>query len=1711
MSLLNVDDDQRWVPTHVQVTVLRGRGLRAKGKHGTSDVYTIIQVGKEKFSTCVVEKTTAPEWKEECSFELLPGVLEAEGRSAYPSGSGDLVLTVMHRALIGLDVFLGQAIIPLDKVFQERICMRNEWYKLNSKSGKKEKERGEVQVTVKFTRNNLTASMYDLSMKDKPRSTFGRLKDRMKGKKHNDSESASAVVPSSVGALSHQRARLPSDGGGEEDYEDDEGGEGRRSKMRNFFLRGKLRKSSDTRSNTSLGSESSESSSRGGSLSPTAGISVVVSDLSNSPSESSNLTADNSPEHTTHPSPKLLTHKRALSDEAGQITAPPPPQPHAVASLKAQSGVRSQSSLCINGSHVYAAEPLPHGSTATLGLLQKCSPLSRSLQNLARRTDEPQRSAAGAEGRRWSFDKAGKEEKASALEPESRPVQPAAPAVPTATAAEPAAEGKKQKRNLFSHGWSDSAGKGAEQSHAPPPAEEKHKGWFGSKDSHNKPSSPLWPLTVSSSWSDPSPAQDSLGEERGYDVAMARERSHLGVLGTSARGSPNPFVTSPVSENLSEWDESFEAFAASRLGSWKGPPPPARITTALSLQTGTGQILEGMKMQEKSMAVENASPTLLRRPTKIPVLHGRQNHRYDWTQEPGLKKDLFLPPKTDVASPQFVSMCSLIPKSASAGQPIASPYSKDFGETSGRGGARSPAGQEDGPRASATVLHTAEGVGRETDFAGNVPSVCGKEAMPKTASLPEVDSEALKISTYEPDVSLVGTNQSFATIPSHKFSEAHLEGLEGTTTDALKPMYEAAAQQTSTNTKKIVDLPQVTARAPHEDLYETYAHLVDVTNSVLPNTDTASSLSVTISNNTEINNNSTNELATGPSPFVPEVIMNKMNAKKHEGLSSEVLENSLPAGVMDLPIKAGSPSPVSNEGALLECVPDVEAAEILPGESISMALVEVPAGSPVQVDTEDKLVSEEDGPERQRTCAEEALEKEQSHTSTEVQEPISQKLSLVPLADVTSNTTLEESTVTLDAQCNDSDFIALVTHPENANQENCEEEKANLDVKESSSTSAEMNGSTLSDYLEAREPAPPTSPFPDALDFVTAIEDSDLANSWESCDALSAATRIERLPLKSAAGKMAALPEERGFPCCSFLTADSSTAALESVLLERPHSDCDVSQPPPKPPRLFQESVLNEQRVDEYPQLRLGDEAENKHPSGTPKDSPTGLFQTQEVSSGSEPHQTCPSPLPSECSGFSIATEDGWEKTGAKCSNTTYSIPEDELSSGKEILQRGFSATDKFGLDLEENSDQSWLTSKSYFQVKELDTSHFAVWSADEENAIQTDSTHLNKALLMESSAEREAAQVRNVPTQPNTSTGSCSPTQSFITSGIRRNLYEESGGSYLDHLKGAKQQWAESVEPTWQSLPSISGLCSTVSQDLVTDLMPEDLQKPHGEEEKQQTLREVPLDPVLLPQLQPSNPFFGSDIGFLPKGIGAAVNREEELSHPPVSVNPKSSLFLHDCNPQASSTPSLLAETNAQLAFFPSPIPPHLPARPTTGTAQASSSTAPPSKSPPMIDTPFTVLPQETRTAASLPSSQQSSPHAVKPLTTAPPQEEKKSEGRSVLVSGLEKLKSTIHPGRAAQQGEPEADRNKALSEGAAPYYHLSHNELVSLLLQRETELERQGAEFERQGALLEKRETELRKMKAQTRDLEDYIDTLLVRIMEQTPTLLQVRTKLK
>ncbi|KAM3863166.1 rab11 family-interacting protein 2 [Diretmus argenteus] len=192
MSL--AEQSQKWFPTHVQATVLQATGLQPKGKNGTNDAYTIIQLGKEKYSTSVAEKTLNPVWKEEASFEL-PGLLLEGNPEIY-----ELCFIVMHRSLVGMDKFLGQRSINLNEIFDNKERRKTDWYSLESRPGKKRKERGRIQVSIQFMRNNMTASMFDLSMKDKPRSPFSKLKDKMKGRKHDSgySDTSSAILPRSA-------------------------------------------------------------------------------------------------------------------------------------------------------------------------------------------------------------------------------------------------------------------------------------------------------------------------------------------------------------------------------------------------------------------------------------------------------------------------------------------------------------------------------------------------------------------------------------------------------------------------------------------------------------------------------------------------------------------------------------------------------------------------------------------------------------------------------------------------------------------------------------------------------------------------------------------------------------------------------------------------------------------------------------------------------------------------------------------------------------------------------------------------------------------------------------------------------------------------------------------------------------------------------------------------------------------------------------------------------------------------------------------------------------------------------------------------------------------------------------------------------------------------------------------------------------------------
>ncbi|XP_051010785.1 rab11 family-interacting protein 5 [Acomys russatus] len=632
----------RWLPTHVQVTVLRASGLRGKssGAGSTSDAYTVIQVGREKYSTSVVEKTQGcPEWCEECSFELPPGALDGLLRAqeadagpapwaSGPNAACELVLTTMHRSLIGVDKFLGRATVALDEVFRAGRAQHTQWYKLHSKPGKKEKERGEIQVTIQFTRNNLSASMFDLSMKDKPRSPFSKLKDKVKGKKKYDLESASAILPSSA-------------------LEDpDLGSLGKMGKAKGFFLRNKLRKSSLTQSNTSLGSDSTLSSTSGSLVYQGPGAEL----LTRSPSHSSWLSTEGGRDSTQ--SPKLLTHKRTYSDEASQLRAAPP---RALLELQGHLDGASRSSLCVNGSHVYNEEPQPplrHRSSISgpfppSGSLHSAPP--RSSEEGPRSSDDSRTRGSRGSG---SLEAAPGHEELSAQakvascsgeeeEPrpsEGKPVQVATPMVASYEAA--AEKERKPRMGLFHHhhhqglsrnelgrrgsvGEKGSPSLGASPHHSSTGEEKAKSSWFGlreSKEPSQKPSLDVSPQVESDPAAPhpcspralapptPAPAAAPMLSTNLFAAAspaaataaaatIVPEATPCGFLGVTnpfltslqnnpffeelkadiALNSPSPAPSLPSASRaglaplaspgkaLPEWDDSFNIFAAGRL------------------------------------------------------------------------------------------------------------------------------------------------------------------------------------------------------------------------------------------------------------------------------------------------------------------------------------------------------------------------------------------------------------------------------------------------------------------------------------------------------------------------------------------------------------------------------------------------------------------------------------------------------------------------------------------------------------------------------------------------------------------------------------------------------------------------------------------------------------------------------------------------------------------------------------------------------------------------------------------------------------------------------------------------------------------------------------------------------------------------------------------------------------------------------------------
>ncbi|KAM4616560.1 rab11 family-interacting protein 1 isoform 2-T2 [Polymixia lowei] len=325
MSL--ADQSQQWYPTSVQVTVHQARNLRVKGKNGTNDAYAIIQVAKDKFSTSVDEKCVAPVWKEEASFDLP---------LFHPSNADRCTLHViiMHRAQVGLDKFLGQAVINLLDLHDNKSRKKTDWFKLVDKTGKEDKARGEALLDIHFMRNNMSASMFDLSMQDKPRSRISKLKDKVRGKKKDGfSDSASAIVPSVSQVLT--------DSEGEADAQslNQSSAVKKKSKLKTLFAPKSNLQRNISQSMSTLGTLPEKNSSLSGSRS--SGLNVE------SPEVKKKF--------------KFLGHKRTGSNDSKVSQGP--------FSLLGRSKQSSSdlNSLCINGNHVYAEEAEPKsGSTLSL-------------------------------------------------------------------------------------------------------------------------------------------------------------------------------------------------------------------------------------------------------------------------------------------------------------------------------------------------------------------------------------------------------------------------------------------------------------------------------------------------------------------------------------------------------------------------------------------------------------------------------------------------------------------------------------------------------------------------------------------------------------------------------------------------------------------------------------------------------------------------------------------------------------------------------------------------------------------------------------------------------------------------------------------------------------------------------------------------------------------------------------------------------------------------------------------------------------------------------------------------------------------------------------------------------------------------------------------------------------------------------------------------
>ncbi|XP_044884259.1 rab11 family-interacting protein 2-like isoform X1 [Mauremys mutica] len=166
---------EEWQPTHLRVVVLSARSLRAKGGAGSSSPYVVIQLQKQKYLTSVVPHSLTPKWREECTLQLPSRLDDAKEHC--------LVLTAMHHSLHRPDQFLGRLCLPLAQLFCDKARRRNEWFRLQSRRGRPDKVRGQLQLDLQFMQILSPGSEPAFSIQG-PQSLFTKLRSSMKGRRN---------------------------------------------------------------------------------------------------------------------------------------------------------------------------------------------------------------------------------------------------------------------------------------------------------------------------------------------------------------------------------------------------------------------------------------------------------------------------------------------------------------------------------------------------------------------------------------------------------------------------------------------------------------------------------------------------------------------------------------------------------------------------------------------------------------------------------------------------------------------------------------------------------------------------------------------------------------------------------------------------------------------------------------------------------------------------------------------------------------------------------------------------------------------------------------------------------------------------------------------------------------------------------------------------------------------------------------------------------------------------------------------------------------------------------------------------------------------------------------------------------------------------------------------------------------------------------------